>query len=1057
MSRENRSVRFLISEVQKQFSRRALRQHLAMCIAACSLLLFAVLWFRPYLGEWMLSGVLALAVLIPAAMFLLLRRRSAHITDTQVALFIEENHPNLEDRLNSAVQAPGKADQEVVTALLQDAAQQVRNLAPRSMIGRLRARLWIASSLTIACACLVVGLTKLDRLQLDTPPQTSVRTPYLTVSPGNVEVDQGETVPIIATLRSGERDDILLVHQDPGGEWVRQPMTAGRESGAYLAEITNIQHDVQYYIEAGRYRTDPFKLSVYVFPEVSQIDVTYESPDYANLPVRTQENEGDIEGLKGSRVTVNVRTNDVTESAVLSLENGGEIALSRVGSGQFRGRFDLLEEDRYTVQLRDEQTRENRFPRTYLITPVEDSRPDITLKEPGRDLRANAVQEVLIAADASDDYGINSFDLRYSVNGDPEVSIDLLETENVTEATGEHLLFLEDYTLEPGDVITYYVEAADALQSEVSDMYFVEIVPFEQQFTQLANAGGGQGGMQGRQGGLVISQQDIIAATWRLLREQHEIPDFDEALEALTQAQRNLQANIQERLRTTAFSLELRGSPEQQKVAEYLEAAVTEMDQAIDDLSAGRLREALTPERRALNQLLRADALNTERQVARQQQGSPGGGGANATEERMSELMDLELDITRDKYESPQSAPAAQASAEENDALRRVRDLAQRQQELAEQRPPETEEDRRRFVDRLRRNQEELQQSLEELQQQQSGQRAQNDMNQALRNMEEAQRALRRGDMEEAARRQQQAANSLQSLEDALRLQTRGTDRRALEQLSEDLTELIEQEQELAEDLVEEGDRPSREDLNELEERRSDTLEDLENIMEQAEMLENSNSEAQLAARNLRQEVHRRALQEDMQNSQQALRNGWMPTARRIQEEINEDLEGLKAIQRELRESLPVTEEEALSRALDDLEQLRNELQDLEAQAGRMREGDASPAQQARLENQMNRVREAARNVEEGVRDGQRATTGIQNSLTRADHTGVLLDEDSAEAFFNRDVYAPLSQLETQLLQALEAVKLESKLYGSRRGEVPSEYQRLVEKYYESLSRRPSQ
>ena len=25
--------------------------------------------------------------------------------------------------------------------------------------------------------------------------------------------------------------------------------------------------------------------------------------------------------------------------------------------------------------------------------------------------------------------------------GDPEVSIDLLETENVTEATGEHLLF----------------------------------------------------------------------------------------------------------------------------------------------------------------------------------------------------------------------------------------------------------------------------------------------------------------------------------------------------------------------------------------------------------------------------------------------------------------------------------------------------------------------------------------------------------------------------------------------------------------------------------------
>ena len=1054
MSRDDRSVRTLIADVRRQFTRRARRQHLAACVAIVCLLLFALLWFKPYLTAGLLWGTLALAVLIPTALFWLLQRRSQKITDGQIALFIEEHHPDLEDRLNSAVQAPGAADQKVVTALLQDAACQVSSMVPRSMLGRLRARLWIASSLTIACACLVGGLTQLNRLQLDTAPELRLRTPYLVVSPGDVEVDQGDTVPVVATLRSEGWDDVFLVHQDRSGEWVRQPMIPGKDPRAHLAELADIQQDVQYYVESGRYRTDPFTISVYLFPEVAQIDATYESPDYANLPVQTQEDEGDIEGLKGSRVTVTVHTNHVTEEATLALENGTDIPLSKVEPGQFRGKFDLLEEDRYTVQLEDDRARANRFPRTYLITPIEDARPHITLQEPGRDLRANAIQEVLIAADASDDYGIRSFDLNYSVNGEEEIRIDLLENAGGTEVTGEHLLFLEDYTLEPGDVITYYIEAADALHSEASDMYFVEIVPFEQQFTQLANAGGGQAGMQGRQGGLVVSQQDIIAATWRLLREPP--PDFDEALGALIQAQRNLQANIQERVRTTAFSLELRGSPEQQKVAEHLQSAVKEMDVVIEELSAERLREALTPERRALNQLLRADALNTERQVARQQQGE-GGGGANATEERMSELMDLELDITRDKYESPQSAPAAAASAEENDALRRVRDLAERQQELAQQRPPETEEDRRRFVDRLQRSQEELQESLENLRRQQSGGRAQDDMNQALRNMEEAQRALRRGDTEEAARRQQQAANSLQSLEESLRVQTRGTDRRALQQLSDDLDTFIDNEQALSEDLVEAGDRPTGEDLDQLVDRRMEALEDLEEILEQAEMLESSNSEAQLTARNLRQEFHRSALPEDMQNSGQALRNGWMPTARRIQEEIAEDLEGLRAIQRELSESLPITEEETLSRSLEDLEQLRSELQDLEAQAERMREGGGSPAQMARLESQMNRAREAARTLQEGVRDGQRATMGIQNSLARADHTGVLLDEESAEAFFDRDIYAPLSQLETQLLEALETVKLESKLYGSRRGEVPAEYEGLIEKYYESLSRRPSQ
>ena len=257
--------------------------------------------------------------------------------------------------------------------------------------------------------------------------------------------------------------------------------------------------------------------------------------------------------------------------------------------------------------------------------------------------------------------------------------------------------------------------------------------------------------------------------------------------------------------------------------------------------------------------------------------------------------------------------------------------------------------------------------------------------------------------------------------------------------------------------MTEAGDRPTLEVLDQLLDRRTEALKDLEEILEQTGMLESSNSEAQLAARNLRQEFHRSALPEDLQNSEQALRNGWMPTARRIQEEIAEDLEGLNAIQRELSASLPMTEEETLRRSLEDLEQLRSELHDLEAQAERLREGGGSPAQTARLERQMNRAREAARTLQEGLRDGQRATAGIRNSLARADHTGVLLDGESAEAFFDRDIYAPLSQLETQLLEVLETMELESKLYGSRRGEAPAEYEGLIERYYESLSRRSGQ
>ena len=1062
MQPAERSVSALLGAMRLQFRKRAFRQHISLAFAVLCAGLLALVWTWPWHAGLLRLVALVLVLGIPAAVFWQLQRRIRQLDDTQLALFIEEHHGELEDRLNSALEAGGHAPNNdvLVSALLKDAARKIRPILPTGLLRRAGARLRAATFLLAAIAFLILGVTRLDRLQLTKEEVASSRSPYLSVSPGNVEIDQGDDVAVVATLRSGSRDDVMLVYRIGEDPWIYEPMLPGLQGRDYLAEVLDIQQPIRYYVEAGRYRTDAYTVSVYEFPEVHQIDVTYEFPRYANRPPYTEVDEGDIEALQGSTVTVNIRTGAQVEQAAIVFESGSELPLERVETGLFRGRFTLTDPDRYTVRLLDDTDRENRFPNEYLITPIEDAPPRISLQEPARDLRANTIQEVLVAADVIDDYGLESFDLRFSVNGNEEETISLLTASGAIDDTGEYLLFLEDYALEPGDVITYYVEATDALQSEATDMYFIEVIPFEQNFTQLANAGGGQAGMQ-RQSGLVISQQDIIAATWRLWRERMDLNDFDQALEELIQAQRSVQANIEDRLRTTAFSLELRDNQDQQKVTEYLSAAVEEMERAVEELENGRLKEALTPERRALNQLLRADALNKERQVARQQ-GQAGGQGASATEERMTELMDLELDISRDKYETQRQRPAAEASTEDNASLRRVQDLARRQQDLARMRPPETQEDQRRFVDRLQREQEDLQETLESMQSQmqQQSQQAQSGLSRALRNMQQAQRALRRGNMEEAAARQQQAANELQSIEDALRLQARGSDREVLGALSEELDQLIENETSLASKLQETSDRPDPETLEDLLSERAESQDALENIMNKAEALDDAESEAATAARNLAREIYRRALREDLQNSNQALRNGWMQTARRIQDEINEDIKSLQSARRALEDALPVTESEQLARALQDVQSLQNELRELETQAERLREAGGTPAQQARLESQMNRVSELARDMMDnmgGMRSSQQAAAGVQNALTRADHTGVLLDEDSAEDFFNRSVYTPLSQLEIELQQQLEQLQIESRLFGSRRGEVPPEYEDMVEKYYESLSSRRSQ
>lgn len=108
------------------------------------------------------------------------------------------------------------------------------------------------------------------------------------------------------------------------------------------------------------------------------------------------------------------------------------------------------------------------------------------------------------------------------------------------------------------------------------------------------------------------------------------------------------------------------------------------------------------------------------------------------------------------------------------------------------------------------------------------------------------------------------------------------------------------------------------------------------------------------------------------------------------------------------------------------------------------------------MQRQLERAREAVGRLQQELSDNpeaRRQLESLEGSLRRADHTGVLIDGTSAGAFFDEEVYAPLSQLEDDLAQQLDLIEMEKKLYGGRDGEAPSEYQDLVERYYERLAK----
>jgi hypothetical protein len=91
-----------------------------------------------------------------------------------------------------------------------------------------------------------------------------------------------------------------------------------------------------------------------------------------------------------------------------------------------------------------------------------------------------------------------------------------------TSVNGTHTLFIEDLDVEPGDFVTYYARARDISRGKVStearsDIFFLEVRPFSEQFFAAQSQAGMNGGA-GAAADLLESQKEIIVATWKLQR-----------------------------------------------------------------------------------------------------------------------------------------------------------------------------------------------------------------------------------------------------------------------------------------------------------------------------------------------------------------------------------------------------------------------------------------------------------------------------------------------------------------------------------------------------------
>jgi len=991
--------------------------------------------------------------------------------DRKLAHYVEDHIPDLEQRLLTSLEfteedlANGKrgVSKQFIQQLWLDAQEHVQiqqeqvetvapartsylSLASAAGVAAIVTGLFLSSDALFNAASRLVWPFAISEpvVVVEVLPDIEI-----SVEPGDLEMQRGDSVTIIARVRNAIPGTIRLRLQDDNVNWRDATMNrdgSGSDNATYSYFIPSLLEDTTYYVtfdERGEQSSAQYQIDLFDLPQIERIDLAIDYPEYTGIEDITEEDSGDMVVPEGTEIELLITFNKNIKSAVVQFDESysadeDEINplppyedIHLVMDGNLgRAKFTVNQDGVYRISATDFSDLQSKNPLDYFIRSIEDTPPELVLKRPGQDQEVMPLEEVVLQIDATDDYGLSKFTLNYSVVGADEVQVDFLPEPNLREVSGDELIYLEDLDVEPGDFVSYFLTLADnnALEGPVeviSDIYFLQVIPTDQEFRRSSGGGGGGGG-----GGesvdssaLVQIQKDIIAATWKLKNRQTKVSPEEFASDAEIISESQLEAT--ERTRRSIDRLAERVSfsdASYDAAVENLSLAIDQMNQAADELGKEQVTSALKPEQLALQYVLKAEA-NINRTNISMQQGGGGGGGGAAQQERedLRELFEMEMGQLENRYETPNSAGGgSQQQTEEANKLeelaRRQEGLTRAQRNLARREEQMTEEQKRRELERLLRQQERLSREVEQLAQQLS--RGQQSPSSQQQNQQASQSQSQSGSsssssgssgrqqqpqtaLERAAQQMQEAsqsetaaiaaARSQKALEN-LREQQRELSQqseRSVNQLARNIgqrgQQLLQQQRNLQESLQEttrqQGLGQTRQsvrddaDLQELIEAQQQQQKDLKEIedMLRAIIARGDNedqrlmSQAQAASRELR------PIREEMQTSNRVLRNGMVNLSIDIEQELEDSIEDFVQSLAALNPSSSDSASDQVQQAASDAAQLRQQIEDLEQQALAFNEAGQEPG------GDVPSLREMREQLEQAQQLAQQLTQQLQD------------------------------------------------------------------------------
>jgi hypothetical protein len=320
-----------------------------------------------------------------------------------------------------------------------------------------------------------------------------------------------------------------------------------------------------------------------------------------------------LQVVQGSNVTLSVQATDKLSKMTATGPNGRPITQQLNGAKELE--FNFTAESNGSVKFSfvgEQGLVNNNLPDLQVIVKT-DEPPKFKLVSPDGDYLATNVASIPVAFEVTDDFGLESVKLHLEIAGreSKEIEIPVEEGDKTIELT--RTMELEDYELSVGDSVLFYAAATDidtgseeANHTSSSDVYFIEIRPYRQNWAPLPGGKPSQGA-----GSPPVELMNILEYTRAIIKKTWAIASKPE----LTDEDRSRLGFINQDVQYCAEHVALIRDDSQYGFKEPHKAVLNEIirqyKQAGGYLAAYDAASAMTPEKEAYS-ILRKFILELE-------------------------------------------------------------------------------------------------------------------------------------------------------------------------------------------------------------------------------------------------------------------------------------------------------------------------------------------------------------------------------------------------------------------------------------------------------------